>query len=179
MKNSFLISLCILIFSCSFFMLLGNPVYSQSAPPDKVEYLYPANKEKTFDETEDEFYQALKDIKYPVHEELYRRYKHKQKHLDTVLFKEMPNASASIRKKVLFNEVETFNYITWDGDIYTIYPDLDTNYHQVISPNRQVYFFFSFKDTEEEFRGRYAIYDVETKEMLAGGGTFAPKYPIN
>ena len=89
----------------------------------------------------------------------------------------MPDASASIRKKVLFKEVEAFNYITWDGNIHTTYPDNDTNFHQAVSPERQVYFFFTFKDTEEEFRGRYAIYDVETKEMLAGGGIYAPKYP--
>jgi len=30
-------------------------------------------------------------------------------------------------------------------------------------------------DTEKEFRGRYAIYDVETKKMVAGGGTYMPK----
>jgi len=44
-----------------------------------------------------------------------------------------------------------------------------------ISPDRQVYFFYSFKDTEKEFRGNYAIYDVETKVMVAGGSTYMPK----
>lgn len=160
-------------------MLIGNPVYSQSTPSDKIEYLYPANKEKVFDETVDEFYQALRDLKYPVHQELYQRYKQKPKqqqiHLDTVLFKEMPDASVNIRKQLLFNEVEGLNYITFDGNILRHYPDIDINYHQAVSPDRQVYFFYSFKDTEKEFRGRYAIYDVETKEKVAGGGTYMPK----
>jgi len=75
----------------------------------------------------------------------------------------------------LFNEVERLNYITIDGNILRAYPDIDFNYHQAISPDRQIYFFYSFKDTEKEFRGRYAIYDVETKEMVAGGGTYMPK----
>lgn len=165
------------IISCSLSTLLGNSVYSQSTPSDNIEYLYPANQEKVFNETIDEFYQALRDIKYPVHQELYHRNKQKQRHLDTVLFKEIPGASVNIRKKLLFNEVEGFNYITWDGNILHTYPDIDTNYHQTISPDRQVYFFYSFKDTEKEFRGRYSIYDVETKEMVAGGGINMPKYP--
>jgi hypothetical protein len=162
-------------------MLIGKPVYSQTITSDKIEYLYPANKEKFFDETVDEFYQALRDIKYSVHQELYQRYmqkpKQQQSHLDTVLFKEMPNASVNVRKKLLFNEVEGLSYIIFDGNILRPYPDIDINYHQTVSPGRQVYFFYSFKDTEKEFRGRYAIYDVETKAMVAGGGTYMPKSP--
>ncbi|ALC85210.1 hypothetical protein AM499_04795 [Bacillus sp. FJAT-22090] len=137
MKNPFLISLYMFIFSCSLSMLLGNPVYSQTTPSDKIEYLYPANKEKIFDETVDEFYQALRDIKYPVHQELYQRYmlkpRQQQRHLDTVLFKEMPNASVNIRGKLLFNKVEGLNYITSDGNILRPYPDIDINYHQLLA----------------------------------------------
>jgi hypothetical protein len=48
-------------------VLFGNPVYSQTTPSDKVKYLYPANKEKVFNETVDDFYQALRNLKYPVH----------------------------------------------------------------------------------------------------------------
>lgn len=181
MKNPFLISFYTFIFSFSLSMLLGNPVYSQTTPSNKIEYLFPENKEKVFDETVDEFYQALRDIKYPVHQELYQRYKQKpkqqQRHLDTVLFKEMSDASINIREKLLFNEVEGLNYIVSDGNILRPYPDIDINYNQTVSPDRQVYFFYSFKDTEKEFRGRYAIYDVETKEMVAGGGTYMPKSP--
>ncbi|MGA3674350.1 hypothetical protein [Lysinibacillus agricola] len=98
MKDPFLISLYMLIFSCSFSVLLRNPFYSQTTPSDKIEYLYPANKETVFDETVDEFYQALRDLRYPVHQELYQRHKQEQRHLDTVLFKEMPDASVNIRK---------------------------------------------------------------------------------
>jgi len=175
MKKLFLISLYTVLFSFSISMLLGNTVYSQNIPSDKIEYLFPANKEKVIDETVDEFYQALRDLKYPVHQELYRRHKQEHRQLDTVLFKEMPDASVNIRKKLLFNEVERLNYITFDGNILRLYPDVDINFHQTVSPNRQVYFFFSFKDTENEFRGKYAIYDVETKETVAGGYTYMPK----
>ena len=179
MKHPPLTILYMFIFSISFSMFLGNPVYSLTTPSDKIEYVYPANKEKVFDETVSEFYQALRDLKYPVHKEFYQRYKQmpkqQQRNLDTVLFKEMPDASVNIRKKLLFNEIEQLNYIIFDGNILRPYPDIDINYHQAISPDRQVYFFYSFKDTEKEFRGRYAIYDVETKEMVAGGGTYMPK----
>ncbi|TQR15609.1 hypothetical protein [Psychrobacillus soli] len=183
MKNPFLISLYTFIFLFSLSMFLGNPVYSQTTLSDKMEYLYPANKEKNFDETVDEFYQALRDVKYPGHQELYQRYmqkpKSQQRHLDTVLYKEMPDASINIREKLLFNEIEGLNYIISDGNILRPYPDIDINYHQTVSPDRQVYFFYSFKDTEKEFRGRYAIYDIKTKEMVAGGGTYMPKSPTH
>jgi hypothetical protein len=170
-------------------LMTESPLYSKavnsSTQSEKVEYMYPANKEKEFNETVDQFYLALRKRAYPVHQEFYKKHKefykrHKNKYgeMDTALFKEMPDASVSIRKKVLFNEVEGFNYITWDGNSHYTYPDLDLKYHQTVSPDRQVYFFYSFKDTEKEFRGRYAVYDVETKKLLAGGGTFFPKYPI-
>jgi len=174
MKNPFLISLYMI---CSILGLLGYPVYSQASYSHKVDYLYPANTENIIDETVDEFYQALRDRRYPVHQEFYERHKQRQKDLDAGLFKEITDASVNIRKKVLFNEVKGFNYLTWDGNILHTYPDIDLKYHQTVSPNRQVFFFYSFKDTEKEFRGRYAIYDVETKEILAGGGMYFPKYP--
>ncbi|PJO44802.1 hypothetical protein [Lysinibacillus xylanilyticus] len=179
MKKPFLIRLSMFIFSFSLSMLLGNTVYLLATASDKIEYLFPANKERVFDETVDEFYEALRDLKYPVHQELYKRYKlrskEQQSHLDTILFKEMPDASVNIREKLLFKEVEKLNYITFDGNILRPYPDIDINYHQTVSPDRQVYFFYSFKDTEKEFRGRYAIYDAETKETVAGGNTYMPK----
>ncbi|CAM5222854.1 hypothetical protein UACE39S_00607 [Ureibacillus acetophenoni] len=179
MKNPLLINLNMLIILCSLSFLFVNPVYSQATPLSKVEYLYPSNKEKVFDETVDEFYQALRILKYPIHQKWYQKYKEEheeqQRHLDTVLFKEMPDGSVNIRKKLMFSEVEGLNYITWDGYILRTYPDIDINYHQTVSPDRQVYFFYSFKDTDKEFRGRYAIYDVETKEILAAGNTYMPK----
>ena len=179
MKKRFLIRLFMLIFFFNLSVFLGNPVYSQSIPSDNIEYLHPANKEKAFDETVDEFYQALRDIKYSVHQELYQRFrempKQHQRNLDTLIFKEMPDASVNFRKKLLFNEVEKLNYIIFDGNILFPYPNIDLTYYQTVSPERQVYFFYSFKDSDKEFRGRYAIYDVETKELVAGGGTYMPK----
>lgn len=88
-------------------MLLVSPVFSQTTPSDKNEYLHPANKEKVINETVDEFYQALRDLKYPIHQDVNQRYKLKpkqqQRYLDTVLFKEIPDASVNVRKKLLFN----------------------------------------------------------------------------
>ena len=179
MKKLSLISLHMFIFSVILSVLVSSPVYSQTILSDEIEYVYSSNKEKVFDETVDEFYQALRELKYPVHQEVYQRYKKKpkqqQRHLDTNLFKEMPDASVNIRRKLLFNEVEELNYIIFDGNIFHPYPDIDINYHLAVSPDRQVYFFYSFKDTEKEFRGRYAIYDVETKEMVASGNIYMPK----
>jgi len=166
-------------------MVLGNPVYSQATPSDKVEYLYPANRGRVFDETIGQFYEALRKRSYPVHQEFYRKHyefykKHRNKlgNMDTALFKDMPDASVNFRKKVLFHEVEKFNYITWDGNgIPNTHPDIKIKYNQAISPDRQVYFFYSFKDTDREFRGRCAVYDVETKELIAGGETYINKFP--
>ncbi|GAE48466.1 hypothetical protein [Mesobacillus boroniphilus] len=136
MKNSLLISLYIV---CSIFVLLGNPVYSRASYSHKVDYLYPANSEKIIDETVDEFYQALRDRRYPVHQEFYERHKHSQEDLDAGLFKEMTDASVNVRKKVLFNEVKGYNYMTWDGNVLHTYPDIDLKNHQTVSPNRQVF----------------------------------------
>lgn len=150
-----------------------------------INYIYPENKEKVFTETAGQFYEALMKRSYPVHQEFYRKHyefykKHKNKlgNMDTALFKDMPDASVNFRKKVLFHEVEKFNYITWDGNgILTTNPDIKMKYNQAVSPDRQVYFFYSFKDTDKEFRGRCAVYDVETKQLLAGGDTYINKYP--
>ena len=118
----------------SFSMLLVSPVFSQTTPSDKNEYLHPANKEKVINETVDEFYQALRDLKQPIHQEVNQRYKLKlkqqQRYLDTVLFKEIPDASVNVRKKLLFNQVKILNYITFDGDILRTYPDIDVKYYQ-------------------------------------------------
>ena len=152
---------------------------------DEINYIYPGNKEKVFTETVDQFYEALRKRTYPVHQEFYRRHyefykKHKNKlgNMDSALFKDMPDASVNFRKKVLFHEVEQFNYITWDGNsIPTTHPDIKMKYNQAISPDRQVYFFYSFKDTDKEFRGRCSVYDVETKQLIAGGDTYINKFP--
>lgn len=156
MKKLFLFSSFVFIFLFSFSLLLGSPVHSQTNPSDNNEYLYPANKEKVFDETIDEFYQALRNLKYPIHQEVYQRYKQKPKqqqtHLDTVFFKEMPDASVNVRKKLLFNEVERLNYITFDGNILRTYPGIDINYHQTVSPDRQVYFFIPLKTQKRNLK---------------------------
>ncbi|WP_449622752.1 hypothetical protein [Robertmurraya sp. Marseille-Q9965] len=185
MKQLFSISLCTL-FTCSLFVLTGNPVYSQTTSADTTEYLYPANKEKVFNETEDEFYQALRDLKYTVHQEYYKKnyefFKNNKNNeygsIDDELFRDLPNASVNFRKKILFHELEEFFYVIWDGDgIFITYPDLKLD--KIVSPDRQVYFFYSFRDTAKEFRGRCAVYDVETKQLVTGGAIHMNKYPID
>lgn len=184
MKKLFLISIY-MVFTWSLFLFSGNPVYSQTTPSNRVEYLYPTNKEKAFDETEDEFYQALRDLKYLVHQEYYRKnYEFFKKHknneygsMNDGIFKDIPHASVNFRKKVLFHELEKFIYVIWDGNgIFIPYPDIKLD--RVVSPDRQVYLFYSFRDTAKEFRGRCAVYDVETKQLIAGGAIHMNKYPI-
>jgi hypothetical protein len=163
----------------------SNLISANESVKQEINYIYPENKGKEFTETVDQFYEALRKRSYPVHQEFYRKHfefykKHKNKYgnMDSALYKDMPNASVNFRKKVLFHEVEKFNYITWDGNgILTNYPDIKMRYNQAVSPDRQVYFFYSFKDTDKEFRGRCAVYDVETKQLLAGGDVYINKYP--
>ncbi|WP_028401370.1 hypothetical protein [Ectobacillus panaciterrae] len=123
------------IFAFFVLMVTGQPLQAESTlkstnsgmatGKEKVNYIFPANKDKAFDETVDEFYQALRTRKYPVHQKIYHKIKNSQhpratRDLNTILFKEYPNASINFRKKVLFKEVEKFNYITWDE--YPLYP---------------------------------------------------------
>ena len=178
-----------IIFALSVLMITGQQAHAElsakESVTDEINYIYPGNKEKVFTETVDQFYEALRKRTYPVHQEFYRKHyefykKHKNKlgNMDTALFKDMPDASVNFRKKVLFHEVEQFNYITWDGNsIPTTHPDIKMKYNQAISPDRQVYFFYSFKDTDKEFRGRCSVYDVETKQLIAGGDTYINKFP--
>lgn len=181
----------VILITVFFLLFTGNNVFAKtnkSGPTDSIkdEDLYPANKEKVFTETVDQFYVALRKRSYPVHQEFYRkhyefykRHKNKMGNMDTALFKDIPDASVKFRKKVMFHEVESFNYITWDGNgILTDYPDIQMRYNQAVSPDRQVYFFYSFKDSDKDFYGRCAVYDVETKELLAGGDTHIDKHPI-
>lgn len=180
------------IFTLSILMLTEQQAYADSnlilakeSVMQELNYIYPENKEKVFTETVDQFYEELRKRSYLVHQEFYRkhdefykRHQNKMGSMDTALFKDMPDESVNFRKKVMFHEVEKFNYITWDGNgILTTYPDIKMKYHQAVSPDRQVYFFYSFKDTEKEFRGRCAVYDVETKQLLAGGESYIDKYP--
>lgn len=163
----------------------SNLIPSKESAKEEVNYLYPENKDQVFTETVDQFYEALRKRSYPVHQEFYRkhyefykRHKNKLGKMDTTLFKDMPDSSVNFRKKVLFHEVEKFNYVTWDGNgMLATYPDIQMKYNQAVSPNRQVYFFYSFHDADKEFRGRCAVYDVETKELLAGGDVYIDKSP--
>lgn len=163
----------------------SNIILAEESVKEQINYIYPENKEKVFTETVDQFYEALRKRNYPVHKEFYRKHydfykKHKNKlgNMDTALFKDLDDASVNFRKKVLFHEIEKFNYITWDGNgILITHPDIKMKFNQTISPDRQVYFFYSFKDTDNEFWGRCAVYDVETKQLIAGGETYINKYP--
>jgi hypothetical protein len=178
-------SLCVLMVTGQQAQAESNLISDKESVKKEINYIYPENKEKVFTETVDQFYEALRKRSYPVHQEFYRKHyefykKHKNKlgNMDSALFKDMPDASVNFRKKVLFHEVEKFNYITWDGNgILTTIPDIKMKYNQAVSPDRQVYFFYSFKDTNKEFRGRCAVYDVETKQLLAGRDTYINKYP--
>ncbi|MDQ0198271.1 hypothetical protein [Neobacillus ginsengisoli] len=67
----------VLLITVFFLFFTANNIFAQTNKPNdsiKVEYLYPANKEKVFTETVDQFYGALRNRSYPVHQEFYRKH---------------------------------------------------------------------------------------------------------
>lgn len=117
---------------------------------------YPANKDKNFTESADDFYQSF--------------LKHKVESEENFTYKEFPNATMNKREKVLFKDIDKFTYTMRDGKKERVYPDPRTYkiLHNIASPDRQVYFFISVEDDQKEFRGSYAVYDIETKQFIAG-----------
>ncbi|MER2170480.1 MAG: hypothetical protein ABS938_07565 [Psychrobacillus psychrodurans] len=61
------------IITISLSVLMGNSVNSKATDSDN-EYIYPSNKERVFSETVDEFYIAIRELNYPVHQEYYQKY---------------------------------------------------------------------------------------------------------
>ncbi|MGE7954887.1 hypothetical protein [Lysinibacillus xylanilyticus] len=119
-----------------------------SIPVSAQKFDYPSNKEKTFI-NEDEFYQQLKKDEY----------------------KEYDNASYSIRRKISYKEVPdavmTFEKKTGR---YMCQPKQDLSL--TIHPERQVYFFASFVQTQNEEYWKHTIIDAETKQQLEGGNSY-------
>lgn len=123
---------------------------------DETAARYPANKNKNFTGSADDFYGSF--------------LKGKAESKENFSYKEFPNAVMSKREKVLFKDIDKFTYTMRDGKKERVYPDPRTYkiLRNIASPDRQVYFFISVEDNQKEFRGSYAVYDIETKQFIAG-----------
>jgi hypothetical protein len=141
-----------------FLLFIGVSVDAKVVKNDKEEVIrFPANNGKEIKQSADQFYKEL------VKEWHYREY---------------PDATMSIRKKVLFKDIDKFVYKYKDGQVGHSYPDSKKNikdFTPAPNANRQVYFLMSVKETERDFKGQYAVYDVETGSFISGGSTFGLK----
>jgi hypothetical protein len=131
-----------IIISFSLLLFLAMPSSAQ-------EFDFPSNKEKTFI-NEDEFYQQLKDDEY----------------------KEYENATYSIRRKIsnkeVLDAVMTFEKKTGRYNGQSKQEELNPSIH----PERQVYLFASFVQTNNEEFWKYVVIDAETKQQLQGGHSY-------
>ncbi|WP_342716193.1 hypothetical protein AAG068_24915 [Bacillus paramycoides] len=134
--------ICI-IFSLYFFLHLST-TYAES----KAKLNYPSNRNKSF-ESEDMFYEQL----------------------DKKMYKEYKNAAYSVRKKILFKEVpdEKFSFRQKTAVGCRSRVVLQDSF---IHPDRQVYFFASFSQTEVEELQKYIVIDAETKRELQEGKSY-------
>ncbi|WP_002145061.1 hypothetical protein [Bacillus cereus] len=134
--------ICIVFSIC--FLIQLSTTYAQS----NQELEYPSNQNKSF-VNEDLFYEQL----------------------DKKVYKEYKNATYSVRKKILFKEVQdaefTFRQKTAVGCRSRVV--LQDSF---IHPDRQVYFFASFSQNEVEELHKYIVIDAETKRELRGGESY-------
>ncbi|MGG0720666.1 hypothetical protein [Bacillus mycoides] len=134
--------ICIVFSVC--FLIQLSTAYAQS----NQELEYPSNQNKSF-VNEDLFYEQL----------------------DKKVYKEYKNATYSVRKKILFKEVQdaefTFRQKTAVGCRSRVV--LQDSF---IHPDRQVYFFASFSQNEVEELHKYIVIDAETKRELQGGKSY-------
>ncbi|RBP19513.1 MULTISPECIES: hypothetical protein [Bacillus] len=134
--------ICI-VFSICFLAQLST-TYAQSN--QKLDY--PSNRNKSF-----------------VNENLF------YEQLDKKVYKEYKNASYSVRKKILWKEVQdaefTFRQKTAVGCRSRVVIQ-----DSFVHPDRQVYFFGSFSQDEVEEFHKYIVIDAETKRELRGGKSY-------
>ena len=109
---------------------------------------YPDNQSKSFSQV-DEFYNQL----------------------DKTIYEEYKNATFNMREKIAFKEVADIDYIfnikTNRGN-----SRLKNLHTPLIHPNRQVYYFGSFYQNNNEEWHKYAVIDAETSNFLLGGSHY-------
>ncbi|MED1609543.1 hypothetical protein [Bacillus paranthracis] len=134
--------ICIVFMIC--FLTQLSTTYAQSN--QKLDY--PSNRNKPF-VSEDVFYEQL----------------------DKKMYKEYNNAAYSVRKKILFKEVpdEEFSFLQKTAAGCRGEVVLQDSF---IHPDRQVYFFASFSQTEVEELHKYIVIDAETKRELQSGKSY-------
>ncbi|PQZ56577.1 MULTISPECIES: hypothetical protein [Bacillus] len=134
--------ICI-VFSIYFLIQLST-AYAQS----NQELEYPSNQNKSF-VNEDVFYEQL----------------------DKKVYKEYKNAAYSVRKKILWKEVQDAEFT------FRKKTDVGCRSRVVIQdvfvhPDRQVYFFASFSQDEVDEFHKYIVIDAEIKRELLGGKSY-------
>lgn len=134
--------ICI-VFSIYFLIQLST-AYAQS----NQELEYPSNQNKSF-LNEDVFYEQL----------------------DKKVYKEYKNAAYSVRKKILWKEVQDAEFT------FRKKTDVGCRSRVVIQdvfvhPDRQVYFFASFSQDEVDEFHKYIVIDAEIKRELLGGKSY-------
>lgn len=133
-------------FSFSIILLSGFSTFTTSAQ----QFEFPANQDKSFI-SEDEFYQKLNKEKFKEYEEY-------------------ENASYSIRRKIPYKDTPdaVMNFEKKTGRCFgQPKGKLAKNIH----PERQVYFFASFYQTNKNENHKYIVIDAETKNFIHGGNS--------
>jgi hypothetical protein len=136
-----------------FLLFIGISVDAKVVKNDKQEVIqFPANNDKEIKQSADQFYKELE----------------KEWH-----YREYSDATKSIRKKVLFKDIDKFSYKYKDGQREISYPHSNIkDFSPAPNANRQVYFLMTVKETEKDFKGQYAVYDVETHNFISGGSHY-------
>ncbi|MGE6313179.1 MULTISPECIES: hypothetical protein [Bacillus cereus group] len=134
--------ICIVFSIC--FLIQLSTAYAQSN--QKLEY--PSNQNKSF-VSGDVFYEQL----------------------DKKVYKEYKNAAYSVRKKILWKEVQdaefTFRQKTAVGCRSRVVIQ-----DSFVHPDRQVYFFGSFSQDEVDEFQKYIVIDAETKKEFVSGQSY-------
>ncbi|MFE4759145.1 MULTISPECIES: hypothetical protein [Bacillus] len=134
--------ICIVFSIC--FLIQLSTAYAQS----NQNLEYPSNQNKSF-VNEDLFYEQL----------------------DKKVYKEYKNAAYSVRKKILFKEVQDAEFVFRKKTAVGCRSRVVLQ-DSFIHPDRQVYFFASFSQNEVEELHKYIVIDAETKRELRGGKSY-------
>lgn len=120
-----------------------------TTPADNT-LLYPSNHFQSF-LVEDEFYM----------------------HLDKSVYENYHNATFNMHKKILFKEAADAQKQFHLETNFT-HEVMDLSNHTMIHPNRQVYFFASFLQHEQEEFHKFIVIDAETKNILIADSIYTP-----
>jgi hypothetical protein len=119
-----------------------------ATPAVAQQFEYPNNKDKSFTNP-NEFYEQLKKNE----------------------FKEYKNATFSVRQKVSYKEIPNV-VMTFEKKTGRYHCQSKEELSSSIHPERQVYFFASFVQTNNKEYWKHTIIDAETKRQIGGGNAY-------